>query len=104
MRRSLAVLLAVAWVAAVSAPGAEAASFKRCGSLQIAGLGKAKYQAKGVTCRRAKKVLRDASISLCFDNQIPGWKKEWRPLANGGKTLTLKKGAKAIRTNACSAR
>ena len=104
MRRSLAILLAVASAAAISAPGAEAASFKRCGSLQIAGVGKAKYQAKGVTCRRAKKVLRDASISLCFDNQIPGWKKEWRPLANGGKTLTLKKGAKAIRTNACSPR
>ena len=104
MRRSLAVLLAVASTAAISAPGAEAASFKRCGSLQIAGVGKAKYQAKGVTCRRAKKVLRDASISLCFDNQIPGWKKEWRPLANGGKALTLKKGAKAIRTNACSPR
>ena len=86
----------------MSAPGAEAASFKRCGSFKIAGAGKAKYQAKGVSCRRAKQVLRGASLSLCFDNQIPGWKKEWRPLANGGKALTLKRGAKAIKTDACS--
>jgi hypothetical protein len=104
MKCSLALLLALATAAAFSAPGAQAASFKRCGSLQIAGLGKAKYQAKGVSCRRAKKVLRDASVTLCFDNQIPGWKKEWRPLANGGRALTLKKGAKAIKTNACSPR
>ena len=57
-----------------------------------------------MSCRRAKKVLRDASVTLCFDNQILGWKKEWRPLAGGGKALTLKSGAKAIKTNACSPR
>jgi len=104
MKRSLAVLLAVASAAAISAPGAEAASFKRCGTFQTAGTGKATYQAKGVSCRRAKKVLRNASMTLCFDNQIPGWKKEWRGLTNGGKALTLKNGAKAIKTNACSPR
>ena len=104
MKRSLALLLAVASAAAISAPGAEAASFKRCGTFQTAGTGKATYQAKGVSCRRAKKVLRDASVTLCFDNPIPGWKKEWRPLANGGKAVTLKRGAKAIKANACSPR
>jgi hypothetical protein len=101
MKTFLAVLLALTPAAAISAPSAEAASFKPCGSFQVYG-GKANYQAKGVSCRAAKKVLRDASMTLCFDNQIPGWKKEWRGLPNGGKALTLKKGAKAIKTNACS--
>lgn len=57
-----------------------------------------------MSCRAAKKVLRDASLSLCFDNQIPGWTKEWRALPSGGKAVTLKKGAKAIKTTACSPR
>ncbi len=102
MKASFALLLALVSAAAISAPSAEAAAFKPCGSFQVYGGGKAKYQAKGVSCRAAKKVLRNASISLCFDNQIPGWKKEWRALPSGGRALTLKKGAKAIRTNACS--
>jgi hypothetical protein len=104
MKTSFALLLALASAAAISAPSAEAASFKSCGSFQVDGGGKAKYQAKGVSCRAAKKVLRDASTSLCFDNPIPGWKKEWRALPSGGRALTLKKGAKAIKTNACSPR
>jgi hypothetical protein len=41
-------------------------------------------------------------LTHCFDNQIPGWKKEWRALPNGGRALTLKKRAEAIKTNACS--
>lgn len=102
MRTLCALLLTLATAAAIFAPSAGAASFKPCGSFQVYGGGKAKYQAKGVACRAAKKVLRDASISLCFDNQIPGWKKEWRALPSGGKALTLKKGSKAIKTNACS--
>ena len=102
MKTSFLLLLAIASALALSAPVAQAASFKACGSFKVDGVGKAKYKAKGVACRTAKKVLRDASITLCFDNQIPGWKKEWRALANGGKALTLKKGAKAIKTNACS--
>ena len=96
------VLLLVLAAAALSAPGAEAASFKSCGSVQIDSVGKAGVRAKVVSCKAARKVIRDAGITLCFDNQIPGWTKEWRPLANGGKALTLKKGAKAIKTNACS--
>lgn len=102
MKTSFALLLALASAAAISAPSAEAVSFKPCGVFQVYGGGKAKYQAKGVSCRAAKKVLRNASVSLCFDNQIPGWKKEWRALPSGGTALTLKKGAKAIKTNACS--
>jgi hypothetical protein len=104
MKTSFALLLALASAAAISAPGAAAASFKPCGTFQVYGAEKANYQAKGVTCRAAKTVLRDASMSLCFDNQIPGWKKEWRALPSGGRALTLKKGAKAIKTNACSPR
>jgi hypothetical protein len=49
-------------------------------------------------------VLRTASMTLCFDNQIPGWTKAWRALPGGGRALTLKKGAKAIKTDACSPR
>ena len=104
MKTSFLLLLAIASAVAFSGPVAEAASFKSCGSFTSSGTGKAKYQAKGVSCRRAKKVLRGAALTLCFDNQIPGWKKEWRALPNGGKALTLKKGAKAIKTNACSPR
>jgi hypothetical protein len=48
--------------------------------------------------------MASAEPQLCFDNQIPGWKKEWRALPGGGRALTLKKGAKAIKTNACSPR
>jgi hypothetical protein len=44
------------------------------------------------------------AITLCFDNEIPGWRKEWRVLPSGGQALTLKKRAKAIKTNACSPR
>jgi len=84
------------------APSAEATSFKPCGSFKVYGGGKANYQAKGVSCRAAKKVLVGASMTLSFDNQIPGWKKEWRALPGGGRALTLKQGAKAIKTNACS--
>ena len=102
MKTSIALLLALASAALISAPSAEAATFKSCGSFRVDGVGRATYKAKGVSCRSAKKVLRDASITLCFDNQIPGWTKEWRALPNGGKALTLKKGAKAIKTNACS--
>jgi hypothetical protein len=102
MKTSFLVLLALASTLALCAPAAHAASFKSCGSFKLDGGGRAKYQAKGVACRKAKKVLRDASLTLCFDNQIPGWKKQWRALPNGGKALTLKKGAKAIKTNACS--
>jgi hypothetical protein len=104
MKASFSLLLVLASAAAISAPSAEAASFKACGSFQVSGGARAKYQAKGVSCRAAKKVLRNASVSLCFDNQIPGWKKEWRALPDGGRALTLKKGAKAIKTNACSPR
>jgi hypothetical protein len=103
MKTAIALLLALASAAAFSAPGAEAAAFKSCGSVRIDGAGKATYRVKGgVSCRAAKKVLRDAAITLCFDNQIPGWEKQWRALPNGGKALTLTKGAKAIKTNACS--
>lgn len=104
MKTSFLLVLAIASAVALSAPAAEAASLRSCGSFKLYGGGKAKYQAKGVSCRAAKKVLRGASLTLCFDNQIPGWKKEWRALPNGGKALTLKKGAKAIKTNACSPR
>ena len=105
MKTSFLLLLAIASAVALCAPSiAHAAAFKSCGSFKVYGGGKAKYQAKGVSCRSAKKVLRGASLTLCFDNQIPGWKKEWRALPNGGKALTLKKGAKAIKTNACSPR
>lgn len=102
VKTSFALLLALSSAAAISVPSAEAASFKPCGSFQSYGGGKAKYQAKGVSCRAARKVLVDASLTLCFDNQIPGWKKEWRALPSGGKALTLKRGAKAIKTSACS--
>ena len=54
-----------------------------------------------MSCNAAKKVLRDAGITLCFDNQIPGWTKQWRALPDGGTALMLTKGAKAIKTNAC---
>jgi hypothetical protein len=104
MKTSFALLLAVASIAAIPAPGAEAAAFKPCGSFKVSGGGKAKYQSKGVSCRAAKKVLVGASMTLCFDNQIPSWRKEWRALPTGGRALTLKKGAKAIKTNACSPR
>jgi hypothetical protein len=104
MKHSLLCLLAIAAAALLSVPDAGAASFKRCGSFAGYGGAKASYQAKGVTCRAAKKVLRTAGLTLCFDNQIPGWTKKWRALPNGGKALTLTKGAKAIKTNACSPR
>lgn len=103
MRTLRALVLSLAAAAALSAPSAHAASFEPCGTFKIYG-SKAKYQAKGVSCRAAKKVLVGASMTLCFDNQIAGWRKEWRALPNGGKALTLKKGAKAIKTNACSPR
>jgi hypothetical protein len=45
MKTSLALLLTLASAAAMSAPTAEAASFKPCGSFQVYGGGKAKYQA-----------------------------------------------------------
>jgi hypothetical protein len=94
--------LAVTSLALIAAPSAGAATFKSCGSLTIPGTGKATYKAKGLKCAAAKKVLQNAGLGLCFDNAIPGWKKEWRALPSGGRELTLKQGAKAIRTNACS--
>ena len=102
MKTSFALLLALVSAAVISAPSAEAATFKPCGSFQVYGGGKAKYQVKVVTCRAAKRVLVGASMTLCFDNQVPGWTKVWRALPGGGRALTLKKGAKAIKTNACS--
>lgn len=103
MRKTVALLFVLALTAAGGSP-AEAASFKRCGSFtHYAGV-KAQYQAKNISCRAAKKVLRNAGMTLCFDNQIRGWKKVWRGLPNGGKALTLTRGAKAIKTNACSPR
>jgi hypothetical protein len=102
MKTSLALLLALVAAAALSAPSAVAAEFKPCGSFEVYGGDRAKFQVKGVKCRTARKVLTDASLALCFDNVIPGWRKEWRALPNGGKALTLKKRAKAIKTNACS--
>jgi hypothetical protein len=104
MKTSFLVLLVIASSLTIAAPAASAASFKSCGSFKMDGGGKAKYQAKGISCRKAKSVLRGAGMTLCFDNQISGWKKQWRALPNGGKALTLKKSAKAIKTNACSPR
>lgn len=101
MKTTFALLLVLAAAAALSAPGAEAASFKSCGSVQIDSVGKARVRAKVVSCNAAKKVLRDAGITLCFDNQIPGWTKQWRALPDGGTALMLTKGAKAIKTDAC---
>jgi hypothetical protein len=103
-KTSLALLLALVSAAALAAPGAGAATFKGCGKFTPYGGGKANFQVKNVSCRTAKKVLQDASLTLCFDNVIPGWRKEWRALPNGGQALTLKKRAKAIKTNACSPR
>ncbi|MBA2346761.1 MAG: hypothetical protein H0V81_00560 [Solirubrobacterales bacterium] len=101
MSRVLTLLFVLMVTAAVHAPGADAASFKRCGSFSSSGV-KATYQAKNLSCLAAKKVLRSASTTLCFDNQIRGWKKVWRTLPNGGRALTLTRSAKAIKTNACS--
>ena len=101
MKASVVAVLALTVALALPAPG-QAASFKSCGTFQAAGTGKARYQAKGMSCRAAKRVLRGAGMTLCFDNAIPGWRKEWRALPSGGRALTLKKGDKAIKTNACS--
>lgn len=94
------VLLAAGAAVLLSAAPAGAAAAKRCGT--FAGpVGKAKYSAKNVSCKAARKVLTQDAMGLCFDNQVPGWKKEWRPTSSGGRTLTLRKGAKVIKTNAC---
>ena len=101
MKTPLAILLALALAVGIAGP-APAATYKRCGSVTIEGTGKAKVQAKGVTCTKAKRVLRGAGMTLCFDNQITGWTKVWRALPDGGRALMLKRGAKGIKTNACS--
>lgn len=101
MKTPLALVLALALAASIAGP-AQAATYKRCGSVSLEYMGKSKYQAKGVSCAKAKTVLRGAGMTLCFDNQITGWTKVWRALPDGGKALTLKKGAKGIKTNACS--
>jgi hypothetical protein len=103
MKTSLAIVLVAALAVGIAGP-AQAATYKRCGSVTLEGTGKAKYQAKGVTCTKARKVLRGAGLTLCFDNQITGWTKVWRALPDGGRALTLKRGAKGIKTNACSPR
>ena len=84
-------------MAALPASGAEAASLRSCGKYDGE-----RYQAKNLSCKAAKKVLAGAGLTLCFDNEIPGWRKVWKPLPSGGRALSLEKGAKVIKTSACS--
>ncbi len=95
-------LVALVLMFLVSAGDAQAASFKRCGSFNYEGR-KASIQAKKVSCTKAKKVLQSAGAGLCFDNTMPGWKKEFisKPF---GTLVQLTSGAKVIRSNACSPR
>ena len=102
MRMLLRLVLIAASVSLAAAPAAGAGSFKSCGKLKIDG-SNAGYSVKGISCRSAKKVLARAGYSLCFDNRIKGWTKVWTPVA-GGRALSLKSGAKVIKTKACSPR
>jgi hypothetical protein len=43
-------------------------------------------------------VLKGAGPALCFDNQIPGWKR-----SRDAKYSYLRKGAKVIRYKSCGA-
>jgi hypothetical protein len=94
----LSVTVALTLLGAV--PGAHAASFKSCGTVNSVPGGPAKYSVKGVTCKKARKILKRANFTLCFDNTIPNWEKVFTDVP-GGRMLTLKNGAKAIKTNGC---
>lgn len=102
-RTRSSVLAVAAAAAALAAVPAEGLAAKRCGSFATLG-GKASYSAKQVSCKAAKRVLVNAGDTLCFDNQVPGWEKRWKALPGGGRALSLHKGAKVIKTNACSPR
>ena len=95
--RALIAVAAVLGALVLAAPS-EAASFSKCGSVAVAGT-KLPFAVKGaVTCKKAKAVLKGAGAGLCFDNQVPGWKR-----SRDGKFSYLRKGAKVIRFKGCGA-
>ena len=95
--RAFIAVAAVLGALVLVAPS-QAASFKKCGSISTSGI-KIPYAVKGgVTCKKARTTLKRAGYGLCFDNQIPGWKR-----LRDAKYSYLRKGSKVIRFKGCGA-
>ena len=102
---SLLTLLAVAATFPGVSSSAASTSFKRCAPVKVQlGIGVATVSQRNTSCVFARDFVRrnpDQGICDSGTTTVRGWRKTYTNVGESS-TLTLRKGAKAIRTNACS--
>ena len=103
---SLLTLLAVAATFPGVSSSVASTSFKRCApvKVQFGGGGVASVSQRNTSCVFARDFVRrnpDGGICDSRTTTMRGWRKTYTSVGESS-TLTLRKGAKAIRTNACS--
>jgi len=106
MFTSLFVLLTVSASLAAQPPNAAAAVFKRCKpvKVQFGPVGVANVSQRNTSCTFARDfVRRNRGGGICDSTTttMRGWRKTYTQVGEAS-TLTLRKGTKAIRTDACS--
>jgi hypothetical protein len=101
----LIVAIYVAWAAAIPSV-APAAGFKTCKAVRVdLGIIMASVRQRNTSCQFARYFVRRHRLELCSmsNSTIQGWRKTISVIGEGLACTLLRKGSKAIRTNACGA-
>ncbi|HEV3486911.1 MAG TPA: hypothetical protein VG106_15980 [Vicinamibacterales bacterium] len=101
----LIVAVYVAWAAAIPSV-APAAGFKTCKGVRVdLGIIRASVSQRNTSCQFARYFVRRHRLELCSMSKstIHGWRKTISVIGEGLTCTLLRKGSKAIRTNACGA-
>lgn len=103
-RLLLVMVLCAAWAAAIPSVS-PAAGFKRCKAVRVdLGVIVAGVSERNTSCRFARHFVRRHRLELCsLSASIKGWRKTITAIGEGLSCTLLRKGSKAIRTNACGA-
>lgn len=98
------LLLAAICVVSAAIPSvAPAAGFTKCKPVHVdLGVTTASVSHRNMSCQRARRFVRRHQRELCSEYTIEGWKRTYTGTGED-TTWTLRKGSKAIRTNACGA-
>jgi hypothetical protein len=103
-RLLLVMAICAAWAAA-SPSVAPAAGFKTCRAVRVdLGVILARVSERNTSCRFARYFVRRHRRQLCsLSESITGWRKTIIAIGEGLTCTLLRRGSKAIRTNACGA-
>ena len=98
----LVMAICVAWAAA-SPSVVPASGFKTCKAVRVdLGVILAAVSERNTSCRFARYFVRRHRLQLCsLSESIKGWRRTITAIGEGSTCTLLRKGSKAIRTNAC---